>query len=180
MADIGTTLEARPRSGRRPVWRGKRGGGDDDDDEELTLEEYFERVQEISTDFTGEINANEDAFADVVDDEDADEDDRFDAFKELFRKNVDAANDWLVEAHGLSPPEEVADLHDDFIEELRTFVDTLENIADELDDVESFEEVASVFQANVELDAGAFERTCLALEQAAADNGFTLDLDCNP
>ena len=83
--------------------------------------------------------------------------------------NEDAFDD----ADGLSPPEEVADLHDDFIETLRIVLDSLKEFADELDDVDSFEELESLFEDFEFEGVEAAEDACLALEQAAEDNGIT-------
>ena len=110
---------------------------------------------------------------------------------------TEAESDALEKADGLSPPEEVADLHDDFVETLRTYADAVEDrfeeFQDELDNVDSFDELESLF-AGVQRSIFAafalleqdFEPECArqapskaSLEQAAADHGIIFDFECD-
>ncbi len=147
---------------------------------ELTIEEYFEKLQQISDDRTALVDQNELEFDEVLENEDSDEDDIVKAFQEFFKGNTDAAKDSLSASEGLSPPAAVEAAHDGFVAKLKTFVDVLEDFRSELDDVDSQGELIALIEGSdaVELAGDEFEEACETVQQAATDNGATVDLDC--
>lgn len=59
-------------------------------DSELTVEEYFEKLVEISADREAAVDEDEAAFDEVLEDPDSDVDDQLKAVKEQFKGGVDA------------------------------------------------------------------------------------------
>ena len=149
-------------------------------DSELTIEEYFEKLQQITDDRERAADENEADFDAALEDEDSEEDEIVKAFQEFFKGNTDATKDALSAAEGLSPPAALEAVHDDFIATLKTFVEVLEDFRSELDDVDSQDELLALLENTdaVESAGDDFETARKAVQQVARDNGVTVALDC--
>jgi len=150
----------------------------DDSKDALTLEEFFQQVQEADD--------AEAARSDAIDQEleaataDAEEAEAVDATKERFPDYIDSLDQFISDLEGLEPPEEAQDLHEeavnagqDAIAAFRAFSD------DNLDDVATFAELGEIFN-DPELMAAfeRFDQACLDAEALATENDITIDLNC--
>lgn len=80
---------------------------------ELTVEEYFEKLQQVGDDREAVVDQNELEFDEVVEDEESSENEIVKAFQEFFKGNTDATKDALSAAEGLSPPAALEAVHAD-------------------------------------------------------------------
>ena len=145
------------------------GGGE----EELSLEEYFQKLETISDD----LRERGEAF-----DPETGELPNIDTLQRLLSEGVSAFQDALNEAENLDPPSEVKGAHDTFLQEARARMEVFESLADRAAEVESLSGLEDVFAEFEDPDSEAadvrFDDACRALEQVAADNGIELDLGC--
>lgn len=151
-------------------------------DNALTLEEYFDRLQEFSDEQMEASDESQAAFDATFEDEDTDEDDFIKAFQEFIKGLTESTKDSLDKVEGLRPPQEIEAVHDEFVAKLTTLVDVFEDFREELDDVDSEEELFAALETLEPAEEAAsseFEAACVAMEMAASDNGVSLDLDCS-
>ena len=142
-----------------------------DDDEELTIEEYFQRLQALDADVSAQLDALE--FP-----EDPEDLANFQAFFEAAAAVIEDGVERLAD---IDPPGDVEDAHNEFSDAAAAFQDASEDVAGELEDVESaseLEEVLTASEAEFAPVEERFETACLALEAIATDNGIAVDLDC--
>lgn len=145
---------------------------------ELTLEEYFQRLEELD-DEPGEEEAAldermEEDLASVTDEQAA-----LDLVRDGFEAQLASVEDFVDDLDGLDPPAEVADAHNEAVAAQRDFLDLFRDILDQLGDIDSFDAVDALFGAD---DIAAAEeratQSCLAVEQIGVSNGFDVDFDC--
>ena len=153
------------------------GGGD----EELSLEEYFQKLQTSSDDLEqrGEASASE--LGDDFDPETG-ELPSIDTLQRILSEGVSAFQDALNEVESLDPPSEVKGAHDTFLQEARARMEVFESLADRAAEAESLSDLEDVFAEFEGPDFEAadirFEDACRGLEQVAAENGIEVDLNC--
>ena len=143
-----------------------------DDGEALTLEEYFERVDELD-------QAEQDRSAEVEQEfEELPDDAPIDEYADRFERQIDSLETFASDMDDIEPPDEVADLHDDVVSALNEATDTFGGVVEEFRDAGSLEEGFAVLDG---VDDSAIQRAtdaCLDLEQIAADNNIDADFDC--
>lgn len=139
------------------------GGGDS-----LTLEEYFEELERADDEF----NERGDQ---VFESEPASVDEARDQLGQL----PDIVGDFIDQLEDIDPPEEAADAHEQAIDSGRELQGQLEDVVDEIENAESFEEVAAALASDefAELGAG-FEEACTELQRIADENEIDATLDC--
>ena len=156
-------------------------GGDDDP---LTVDEYFDRMSEIGGEVETKLEENNEEFDEAAAELDQDDvDGIIEVAGDLFEGNLDAMRDARDEADGLTPPDEVADEHDEFIEALGEFIDELESVADAIGDADDADELFEVLGST---DSGPFadasdrwDAACTGLEEAGVAAGAAdTDLGC--
>jgi hypothetical protein len=143
-----------------------------DDKESLTLEEYFQRVDEIDNDGTERIDA---VFNGITDEDDVQQ------FREAFKDFAPILGDLADDLDGLDPPDEVRDEHDAMAEALNAFADKANDIAEDIDDIEAAtpdELFAAIDEQGFTETDDAFTAACRDLQQVATDNSIDVDLDC--
>ena len=150
----------------------------DDGGETLTIEEYFARLAEID-DETEEEEAALDAqleeeLAGITDEEEA-----LEVIQDIFPAQLDNFADFVDDLADLDPPDDIRDDHDDTVDAMRDFVAVFRELVDELDEVESIGEMDALFEGEdfAQAEQRATE-ACLRVEQLAADNGITVDFNC--
>jgi hypothetical protein len=144
-----------------------------DDGESLTLEEYFQEVDRIDNESTERFDA---IFETVGDETDVD------GFRNAFKEFAPALEDVAGDFDDLNPPDEAKDQHDDMATALNAFSDKANEIADGVDDIEASnadEFFTAIDEQGFTEAADAFDAVCLELQQLAADNNITVDLDCS-
>jgi hypothetical protein len=142
----------------------KNGGG------ALSLEEYFQLLDELDNEFS---TASDSVDSQIEATEDLDE------IRGLMDDQVANFDDFIDGLEDLEPPEEASEPHDEAIAGLSDFRDELSAALDETDSATTIDELFAPFD---DLDYSSLERAtaaCLALEQIGADNGITVDLDCD-
>jgi hypothetical protein len=153
------------------------GGGED----ELTLEEYFQKLQTISDDLEEREKALDIEFEMAFDPETS-PDTSVDTAQRVMGEAASASREVFDDVDSLDPPSEVEDAHNEFLREGRATTRLLETLADRAAEVESLFGLEDV---HAELEGPDFEAAgvrledaCRALEGIAADNGIEVDLDC--
>jgi len=135
----------------------------------LTLEEYFRKLDELDSEFSTGSDAVD---AQIEGSQDLDE------IRGLMDEQVTVFDDFIGGLEDLEPPDEVQEPHDNAIEGLSDFRDELSAAVDEAGDAETVDEAFAAFDS---LDFTGIEQAqaaCRELEQIAADNNITVDLDC--
>ena len=144
------------------------GGGD-----ALTLEEFFQRVQELDNDFEAKA-ADLGAQAEGLTEESS-----VDEAVALFRQQVGLIEEFVTNLDALEAPPEAADLVEEAVSAGNEAETALNDAIDEASDAETLDELFAVFAApEVEAAFTRFDQVCLDAEQLAADNDITVDLNC--
>lgn len=143
----------------------------DDGGEKLTLEEYFQQLDQIDNEGTERIDA---LFANMSDDPDVNE------MRDAFAGFPDAVEDAAADADDLNPPDEVKDEHTALVDSLSELADAANDSLDAAADATSIDEFQSALQSDAFESANAAVTTaCLALQQIANDNSISVTLDCS-
>jgi hypothetical protein len=148
---------------------GMAGAACGDGGERLTLEEYFQLLDELddafsttSAEIDREIGASED----------------LDEIRGLMGDTVTAFDDFIDGLEDLDAPDEVREPHDEAAAGLKAFRDELRAGVDETASATTVDEAFAAFD---DLDYSGSEQAqvaCRELEQIAADNGITVDFYC--
>lgn len=143
-------------------------------DEELTLEEYFQKMQAISAEAVQETNTLDEKF-------DALEENDFSGLQELFVGNAALIADSFGDMGDLDPPVEVEDAHTEFVEAGEHMAGLMKTFSDDLADVDSTSELDEAFGRVVGLEAASarIDTACAVLEMIAVENSIQVDLDCD-
>jgi hypothetical protein len=136
----------------------------------LTLEEYFQRLEELdaeadSQSSTAEARAGDFDDVDVV----------IDAFAEF----ITVIDIFMRGLEDLTPPPEAQAAHDAALETGSAFQEAFQTLVNEGQGVETLDELGAILNSEA-FDAAdqAFTDACLDLEQIATDNDITADLNC--
>jgi vacuolar-type H+-ATPase subunit I/STV1 len=152
---------------------GALGVGCNDDGDEMTLEEYFQRIDELDQrlqDRSQELEDELDALG-----EDASLEDAADSFEE----QVNALQEFIDDMEDLDPPGEAREAHDEAAEALNAAVEQFDGL---IEDFRSADSLEDAFALTENADFSAIERAneaCRELERIAADNNIDVDLDCD-
>ena len=124
---------------------GDGGGGDGG---ELTLDEYFQQLEDIKETY--------DARGEALDEDASALGEDVGAFQDYFGDLQDVFDEALDDVRDLDPPSEAQDAHDDFVAALTAAQAELDDIGDEIADVETVSELMATF---AEMDTLEFEAT---------------------
>jgi len=139
----------------------------------LTLEEFFQRVEELDADFEAG-NAEIEAELGELSDEEA-----LDQGPDLLGRLAELVGEFVDELAALDPPEEATDLLEEAVSAGRNVADTFDGLVAELEGAQSLDDLFSFFEDPDFMAArGRFSQVCSDLEQLAADNGITIELNC--
>ncbi|MDZ4278247.1 MAG: hypothetical protein U1B78_03815 [Dehalococcoidia bacterium] len=146
---------------------------------QLTLEEYFEELEQISKDVDDRAAELEDDFDKSLDAADGDEEE-VEAYLTFFDESLAALEDARDDVDGLSPPDEVEAEHGDFVEAADAAVEAFGELIDEAQDADSGSEIDELLVDDQSLaDAGEeLDDACFALQDIADDEDIDVDLDC--
>lgn len=144
-----------------------------DDGDELTLEEYFQRVEAVADESDQSVSA---LFEGITDEGDM----------QQFRDAIAGIGPILDEAaddlEAIDAPAEVQDEHDATVETLRGFAAAGNDVAEGLDDIEADspdELFAAVDEQGFGAAREAFNNACKDLEAVAVDNSIDANLNCD-
>ncbi len=148
-------------------------GCSDDGGGELSIEDYFEKLEALDDE--------QQAASDELDKEldDLGDDVSTDAFADTFEKQVKLLETFADDVDDLDPPAEVKDAHDRVVSGLRGARDQFDTI------IETIRDADSVDEAFNSLDDAAFSEiekateACRELETIAADHNIEVDFDCD-
>ena len=150
-------------------------------EEELSLEEYFQKLQTISNDIKEREEGLDAQFETAFDPETSPET-TIDIVESVLSQGASASREAFDDVDSLDPPSEVEDAHNEFLREGRGRTELLESLADQAAEVESLSGLEDVFaefeDPEFETAAVRFDDACRALEQVAADNDIEVDLTC--
>ena len=145
------------------------GGGD-----ALTLEEFFQRVDELDNDFEAR-SAEIDAEFEELSEEEA-----LDQGPDLLGRQAELVGDFIDGLSELDPPEEASDLLEEAVSAGRDVEEIFAGLIAESEDAQSLDDLFSFFE-DPDFTAGRarFSQVCFDAEQLAADNDITIDLNCS-
>lgn len=138
-----------------------------------TLEEFFQRVDELDDEFEADEAALDAQFNAL------DEDEILDEAPALLGQFRDLAEAFVDDLEALEAPDEARALQDAAVEAGRAVVAAFDDVIEQVGDAETPEEFFRLFE-DEEFTAALerFEQVCFDAEQLAADNGITVDLNC--
>ncbi len=152
-------------------------GGDD----ELSLEEYFQRLEAIDADVDAKFEALFENFPDEGEEELFSNEENLPFLKELFAGFPVILTDALDALEELNPPSEAEDAHDEFLATGRELLEVFEDGADRVEAVESISEVEQIEEELEPAQQEAQERfddACLDLVGVGEANGIHVDVTC--
>jgi hypothetical protein len=146
----------------------------------LTLEEYFQKIDEVQNNndatFATQEASQEEPSADATGEELA-------AFlRDSITESADVLRNSAADADDIDPPDEVADPHDDIVAALNDAVAALDGLADSVPDTLTLADLAEgTFFDSDDLNAAfdSLAAACNTLEGIATANDITVDLACD-
>ena len=142
-------------------------GGDSDGANDLSVGQYFDRLESLADDTTDRLNDLPEPtdFADVAGG---------------FNQTLDIFSDFLDDIEAATPPNEARAAHNAFTVAFREFIAGNRTLADQLDGATTAEEFTAVLE-NPPDAAGQdnFNRACVELQQVATTNDLDVDLGCD-
>jgi hypothetical protein len=146
----------------------------------LTLEEYFQRFDEIQNNNDNALSTQEASVEDPS--ADASEKDLADLLRNILLGVERTLRNTADEADAVKEPDEVKDEHGDMVDAVNGAADALGSAADEIPDEITLAELQSPDTLfNAEAITTAFDElttACTALQQIADDNQIDVDLEC--
>ncbi len=136
----------------------------------LSLEEYFEKLQEADEKQTEKTDAIGERLADTEDIEE---------IKDAFGEFPAILDDFLDDLEGLEPPEEAEDAHNEAVEAGRDFLEEFDELMEDIEDAESIDDLLGATESSA--FTGADERlteACNELQSVADENDIDVNLDC--
>lgn len=139
----------------------------------LTLEEFFQRVDELDEDLEAK-SAELDEEFDALGDEPT-----IDEAVGIFRQQIALVDEFVSDLEALDAPPEAEDLLAEAVSAGGEVVQIFNEQVDQAEGAATLDEFFASFD-EVGTDAAfqRFEQVCLDAEQLAADNEITIDLDC--
>jgi hypothetical protein len=138
-------------------------------DDELTLEEYFQRIEEID----GE---TEDRYSELSEEYAAGAE--LQQLRDFYPQVTGLYDDFVADLEAIEPPEQAASLHAEAVAAARAFRDVFGGLSDDLEQAESSVEFLALANAAVERANEQFLDVCLEMEALALANNIGIDLEC--
>ncbi len=157
------------------------GGGGGGGGDELTLEEYFQRMDVLGDDLEDEIDRLGEEFEEAIEGAETEED-VIEPFRDFFDRLRARFEDFVVDLDSIDPPSEVEDAHNEIVAVQAEGLELLEDLDERAQRAESasdFEELSAELDGPVFTDVSdRGEQACFALEAIADENGIDVDLEC--
>jgi hypothetical protein len=133
---------------------------------EVSLEEYFNRLEVLSDDVRSRANG----LSEPASPEDV---------AGVFSQSIDIFHDFLSEVRDLNPPRAAQRQHDALVHALEDFIDANEDLFGELEDASTEADFQVIFEsAPTVAEQAVYSRACADLKQVATDNNLRVNLDC--
>jgi hypothetical protein len=152
-------------------------GGDD----ELTLEEYFQRLDTLGDDLDDELDRLGEEFDETFVEAESEEE-VMRAFRDFLDPQPALFEEFVAELESIDPPPKVEDAHDEMV---AIQAEGLEMLEDLNEHAQAAESASDVEELEAELETPAFtaisdrtERVCFELEAIADANDIDVDLEC--
>lgn len=143
-----------------------------DDGGSLSLEEYFERVDELD-------QAQQDRSTELEDELDAlGEDASVDQVADSFQDQIGVLRDFVDDMDDLEPPDEVRETHDEAVRALNAAADQFASALEDFRDAASIEAAFAAFESADLSESEKADDACRELQAIANDNDVGVDLDC--
>ena len=143
------------------------GGDNDNGADELSLNEYFSRLQALSD----EVRSRADGLAEPVSFDDD--------VAGVFNQSLDIFRDFLNDVRELNPPSEAQSAHEALVSALDHFIDANEDLVGQLEDASTEAESQAIFEnVPAEVEGTPIGSACADLQQIATDNNISVNLDC--
>ncbi len=141
----------------------------------LTLEEYFQRLEAVSTGYEQRGDALFESFGEEFDSEE----EQIRATQEFWKDFLVLLEEFIGDLGDVDPPSEAAAVHEDSVDAGADMLMAFQEIVDQVTQAETLEELAEGFE-DIELEESSdrFDQTCVELQGIADDNGIDVDLDC--
>ncbi len=152
-------------------------GAGGDDGEELTLQEYFQRLDAIYDEGHARSEALAEAAAGTPGQEDLSAEEILAHYRARYGASRDIASDFLAALRDLDPPTEATDAHNQAVGAMEAALEDYEDFLEGTSDSPSPEEAAPLLD---ELYAalGRNKDSCLTLQTVADENDIDVDLAC--
>lgn len=149
------------------------GGGDS----QLSLEEYFEVLEDVLMDADDSGNKLGEEFVENLEDADDDEEE-VEAYLDFFDESLALIKAVRDDVDGLNPPDEAEAEHDDFVEATDSLAEAFEEVVEDAEDADSGSEIEDLLDEADDLtEAGEdVERACADLQEIADDEDIDVDL----
>lgn len=151
---------------------------DDSGKTTLSLDEYFQQLDEVQNDTDARFAELEEPTPAP----DASDEERADLLRENLQEWVDILRDAAEAAGDLEAPDEVDQAHNDLADGAGATADAIQSVIDDLPDALTLAELESgEFFDTPDLNAASMsiDEACVALQQIAADNSIDVDLECS-
>ena len=146
------------------------GDGDGGGDGGLTLEEYFQQLETLSTKLDDDAGALGEQMQATQDVEEG---------KAIFAQFVGVLEAFVADLEALDAPDEAQAAHDEAVAAGSAFLAEFQSAVDASQDATTFEEIFAATESEGFTGADeAFTATCVAMEGIATDNSITVDLGC--
>ena len=150
-------------------------------DGQITLEEYFQRIDVLGDNFEDDTNRLADEFEEAAQ-EVATEEQLIEPFRAFFDRLGALTEDFVADIESIDPPSEVEDAHNEIVAAQAEGLELLEELnerAQRVVSISDMEELSAEFEGPVFTDiSDRSEQACFALEAIADDNGIDVDLEC--
>jgi hypothetical protein len=150
------------------------GGGNEVSGPELTLEEYFDRIDGVVERLNRRSDDLDTGFLNIRPNDPIEE--QREVAADYFDQALPIIEDLVADFDEINAPDEVSSEHDDFRDVLAGAVEDARGSIDDLNDASTDElaEILGNFVSSLFESAGA----CAALNEVATENGITTDLNC--
>ena len=148
------------------------GGGNGDG---LTLEEYFQRLEALSTDYDQRGNALGEGFAEEF----SSDEEQFKAAQEFWEDFIALFGEFVNDLDDLNPPSEVEAAHKESVDAGSEALKGFQEFVDQVRGAESLSELEERFGSlELETVGDRFDQACVTLQGIADANGIDVSLNC--
>ena len=149
-----------------------------DNGDALTLEEFFQRIEELDDEFEARTESLESEFDEAVAEVES-VDEVIDAAQSFFDEGAAAIETFVEGIADINPPAEAEELYDEVLEAGRTVVELFGNAVDQVEEATTEEEFEALFENSAIEDAfDRFDAACDDAQAFADDRGISVDFNC--
>ena len=152
------------------------GGG-----KEITLQEYFQRIDKAQDDFAGRSGEQSDKLNEALTTASSEEK-GIAAWRDAYGETITIVRDFVDALEDIDPPAEAKEAHKELTSALADAADLLQELRDKLADAQSTSDLEKLFTGDFEAKftavGGRIDQACFALQGTADQNSISVDLAC--